>query len=432
MPTRVAMLLLLAVFLPACGSQTDEQGASRTGQAPVERRALQTMVVRQQDVGGLPAGLRVAPESGWTDNRAEAESSLAANDSAVSLAKAGRLTGYVLTYYDPAQAAVRAGRGVDSFTTWVELFATDRAASAYLRKRVAASRARAHTAPARGISFGAVEPFAVPMAADESFGLREPIDADGHRVTRTLIGFRRGRIVAGVMVVRADTVADLHLARRIAGVLDTRIQIGVHGGGGVANGEPAPVSKTGVAPDGQQPTAKRPAGVPDLEPIALGPDDLPPGIPCLPGRYTHTTPPRITYRRSFCPQGRAIGHTRLVSLANEVSVYKLEELAKASMILSSRMALSPEGAKILVANFAATSGLVATNVHSKRVELGDDDVGMLTTFDTKVGRVADFYALAQNGRGVTSLDAIGPAEGFDIDDLAPLLKAVEHRLDELG
>jgi hypothetical protein len=40
-------------------------------------------------------------------------------------------------------------------------------------------------------------------------------------------------------------------------------------------------------------------------------------------------------------------------------------------------------------------------------------------------------SVAQKG-GLTTLDAISPAEGFDHRDLLPLLQAVERRLGRLG
>ena len=427
-PVRIPVAALVCLFLLAgCGGQTAKSVAdTATGAVKESARAhLDTMVVPQEDIGGLPPGLRVSPDSGWKDNRAEAESSIDPGDSAASLGEAGRITGYELAYYDPTRAALRSGRGVDTVVTWVELFSSDSGASAYLRSRIDYARGLAGTSPQRGVRFGAVMPFEVRMA-DEGFGLRESAVYGRTRIFRTLIGFRRGHIVSVALVVRADTGGATADVGRIAGILDTRIQIALHGG--PANGKPVLIPKEGVPLDGRQPTAERPRGAPDLAAIALRPADLPPGIPCEPGRYTHTTPPRITFRRSFCPRGAAVGHTRLAALTSEVSTFESEAVAKISLSLTVRAAMSAQGARALVANYAATSGRVPTHLRRRRLELAGGGIGLLSTFDTKRGRIADFYALAQNGRGVTTLDAIGPAEGFDHRDLVPLLQAVERRL----
>jgi len=47
------------------------------------------------------------------------------------------------------------------------------------------------------------------------------------------------------------------------------------------------------------------------------------------------------------------------------------------------------------------------------------------------GVLAGFSALAQRGRGLATLDAIGLAGGFDHHDLLPPLQTVERRLGQL-
>ena len=431
-PVRIPVgALVCLLLLPACGAHTADPVAATGASGAKEgaRAHLDTMVVPQEDIGGLPLGLRVAPDSGWRDNRVEAKRSVDPSDSLASLADAGRINGYELAYYDPTRAAMRSGSGVDAVMTSVALFSSESTASHYLRNRIHYARGLAGTSPQKGVTFRAVTPFDVRVA-DEGFGLRQSVVFGSDHIFRTLISFRRAHIVAGGMVIRADSGGASVDVERIAGILDSRIQIALHGG--PANGKPVLIPKIGVPLDGQQPTAERPRGAPDLAAIALGPADLAPGIPCEPGRYTHTTPPRITFRRSFCPRGAAVGHTRLVALASEVSVFESEVAAKTSLSLTVQAAMSAQGAKALAANFSGTSGAVAMNLHRRRLELKGGGVGLLTTFDTKAGRVADFYALAQSGRGLTTIDAIGPAEGFDHRDLLPLLQAVERRLGRLG
>ena len=153
---------------------------------------------------------------------------------------------------------------------------------------------------------------------------------------RTLIRFRRGPVVGTAVVVRLDRKSGRHLAERLVGRLDSRIQIGLHGG---SNGAPVPTPEY-VDSSGEpaQDEPVRPAGAPDLAAIALGPGDLPEGIKCNPGEYTRTTPPRITFHRSFCTHGRRVGRTPLLSLTNEVSAFESEEAAEASFTMSARMA----------------------------------------------------------------------------------------------
>jgi hypothetical protein len=418
-----ALTLLLA--LPAC-AQTEEPAAKAASGARDDLAAeLDTMVVPQEIVGGLPLGLRITPDSGRQENRVAAESSLDPNDSADSLRKAGRVTGYELTYYDPTQAALQTRSGMLSFLTSVELFRTEAAAADYVDDRVAYKQGLNGTSPREGVTFRSVTPFDSSVG-ETAYGFRDDVFFGEDHVFRTVIGFRRGRIVATAMVVRADREDAIEDATRIAGQLDARIQQSLMGR---INEEPVLVPKDGVPLDGQQPTTEKPDGSPDLAKVALGPADLPDGIVADAGEYSRTTPPRFTFRRFFSPQGAAIGRTRLVGLRNEVSVLESETAAAAGISMATLRLNSPDAIKTFEANFAATTGLRATNVAIRQVPLEDGAVGFVTTFDTDAGRLVSFTVMAQRGRGAVTLEAFCLADSFDQEDLLPLLDKVGDRLE---
>jgi hypothetical protein len=420
--------LVFLLLLPACGAQTTDSASDvATPEVAVAAKqdlqaGLDSIALPQQYIPGLPLGLRLSDDSGWVGNEAEAEGSFDPDDSAKSLGEAGRITGYQLAYYDPLRAALSSGSGVDGVVTWVELFSSARAASAYLHDRVDYARNLAGTSPREGVSFGAVTPFEFRMLADEAFGQRQTVVYDGDRVFRTVVRFRRGRIVAGGTIVRADSQDAIADMERMAGDLDSRVETALRG---LKNPDPVLIPLEEVP-------LEAPAGVPDLAAIALGPADLPPGIRCEPGRYTHTTPPRITFQRSFCPQDAVVGHTTLTGLTSIVSVFESELAAKTSMNLEVMSLMSPDGIKGFASNYAASTGRIPTHIRSHQLKLEGGGIGLLTTFDTTTGPEVDFYALSQRGRGLTTLDTMGPAEGFDYRDMLPLLKAVERRLSSLG
>jgi hypothetical protein len=421
-----AAALALLFILPACGAQTSDStnGAKPARQNEIRAR-LNTVVVPAWDIGGLPGGLRVTPGSGWVDNRLEARSSYDRADSAASLARAGRVIGYQLVYNDAAETALRSGRGLEAFLTSVELFSSTRAASSSLRGRVAFARRLENRSPQPGIDFGAVRPFAV-KAADEAYGVREAVRFGDNKTFRTLVGFRRGRIVGTAMVVRVDREDGADLAERLVGILDSRIQIALDGG---SNGDPVSIPEYATAPDRRAPEEPvRPAGAPDLAAIALGSADVPPGIKCNPGEYTDTTPPRFSFRRSFCTHGRVVGRTPLISLANEVNVFESEEAAKVSLSMTAQAAATQSARDTFAENFTSTHNVAATNVRSRRLDLGDRAVGILFSFDTKLGSVVDLYALAQAGRGVTTVEAMTSRKAFHREDIVRLLRVVQRRL----
>jgi hypothetical protein len=421
-----AAALALLFLLPACGAQTsDFTSGGEPAQPNQIRTHLNTVVVPAWDVGGLPTGLRVTPDSGWVDNRSEARSSYDPADSAASLARAGRVVGYQLVYNDAAETALRSGAGLQAFLTSVELFSSAKAASASLRGRLAVARGLENTSPQPGVRFGAVKSFTVE-AAEEAYGMREAVRFGEVQTFRTLVRFRRGRIVGTTVVVRLDRKDGADLAERLVGTLDSRVQIALHGG---SNGDPVSIPEYAAASDRTPPKEPvRPAGAPDLAAIALGADDLPSGIKCNPGEYTRTTSPRITFRRSFCTHGRAVGRTHLISLNNEVSAFESEEAAKVSLSLTAQAAATQSARDTFQENFDATHDVAATNVRSRRLDLGEGAVGILFTFDTELGSVVDLYALAQEGRGVTTIEAMAPAKGFRSEDVARLLRIVQRRL----
>ncbi len=380
------------------------------------------------DVGGLPTGLRVTADSGWVDNRREARSSWDRADSAASLARAGRVIGYQLVYDDASETAIRSGVGLQAFVTSVELFSSAKAARTSLRGRLAFAHRLENRSPQPGVHFGAVKPFAV-KAADEAYGVRESVRFGDDQTFRTLVHFRRGRIVGTAMVVRVDAKDGADLAEQLVGTLDSRIQIALHGG---SNGDAVPVPAYAAASDRRAPEEPvKPAGAPDLAAIALGPDDLPSGITCNPGEYTRTTAPRFTFRRSFCTRGRRVGRTPLISLSNEVSAFESEEAAKVSLSLSARAAATQSARNTFAENFNSTHDVAATNVRSSRLDLGDGAVGILFSFDTELGSVVDLYALAQAGRGVTTVEAMTSPKAFHREDVVRLLRIVQRRLGTL-
>jgi hypothetical protein len=425
---RIAALAVVLV-LPACSAQSPEPVAeAQVASHELAVSELDNLVVPDTDIGGLPQGLRVTNDSGWTSNRAEAASSLDPNDSVRSLRRAGRLKGYELIYEDPTEAAIRSGTGTLTVMTWVELFRSEQAASAFLQESQKRARSFAGRSPRQGVTFGAVSAFDVRVA-DGAYGLREVGTFGGDRLYRTLVSFRRGRVLAGSMYVRTDDQDATGEALRLAGVLDARIHQALMGG---LDEEPVQIPKAGVqAGTGQQPAVQPPAGSPDLAALGLSPSDLPPGTASDTGEYTFASPPRFKFRRDFFLQGATIGRSRIVQMVNEVGAFESSTAASASVALTAQGLAAPEATKAFAANLAATGGLQARHLRRHRVKLPHGAVGYVTTFDTDLGRLVDFYAIAHRGRGTTSLEVLAAAKGFRYQDLVPLLQKVERRLGRL-
>jgi hypothetical protein len=114
-----------------------------------------------------------------------------------------------------------------------------------------------------------------------------------------------------------------------------------------------------------------------------------------------------------------------------VSAFDSETAAKASLTISARAAATKDARDTFERNFDSTHNVLAANVRSRRLDLGHGAVGILFSFDTELGSVVDLYAMAQAGRGVTTVEAMGSPKAFHTADIERLLRVVQGRLAEL-
>ncbi len=393
------------------------------------KKNLAIMVVPQEDFGGLPIGLRVTSDSGRANNAEAAKGTLNPRDSGASLTAAGRLDGYQLSYEDPTLAALRSGKGVFAMSTWVDLLRDERSASKYLRE-VTGYWPRAVGKPQPGVHVDTVSTFNVQMVG-ESHGLRVAMRFErdgGARVYRTQVIFRRGRVVAAALIVSADKSDRSEDAKRLAGILDSRISTALNG---KLNAEPVPIPKHGVPVDADVKPTQPPPGQGGVASAALQPADLPAGIAVAKEGYVRTEPPRITYTRTFLPGQVPIGNSHVVELDTYVNVFESDAPATFAYSVSAQALGTDASAREFAANFAATAGLQIKNLHQRKLTLPHGDVGVLSSFDTSAGHLEYFFALMRRGRAYASIDAVGPAERFDYHDLLPVLDKARARLDSL-
>jgi hypothetical protein len=180
------------------------------------------MIVPKQDLGALARGLKLDGDwSGRSDNKKATEDTIDPRDTARSLARAGRVQGYDLTYSARRRPSAL---GVLVVSEGVELFRTEKAASAYLKKQFADFK-RFRGRKLDGVKLAHVEKFDVHVG-DESRGLRLRVVYPSRKVKvfSTLVGFRRGRIVANASVVLRRDLLISGDVERIADALDDRVK----------------------------------------------------------------------------------------------------------------------------------------------------------------------------------------------------------------
>ena len=423
--------LLLAA---ACGGD-DEQKRLQDALARLAPGDLALLVLPAAELEGLAEGLELAEDSGERDNASAAHDSLDPEDTGESLAEAGRIAGYSLTYDNPNFfEALQRGEGLLSVGTSAELWADDDAARKSIDKR-RRDFLRFKGQVVDDVELVEVTEFDVKPIGDQSGGIRYSarLDDGAFDITlhATLVYVRVGRVVLTAVTVRADEEETQAALEAIGGRLATRLR-------GVALGEitvtPVPIDNGSAEPTPDTPGTP-PAGTPDLASAALHSEDLPEGFVVVEERYAD--PPDIEFGRSFDIEGRdqyiAVGSTRVISIQNEIAVYGSVAEASAFMGAVEGILSGASGADLFRALIEEQGEFTVDDVEldSLPLAIGDEGVAIVGTLDAGIARFKMAFLIARVDSAVASLIVTGFAEGFAVDDLVPLLEMVTARLERI-
>ena len=162
--SRGATALICAALLAGCGGAKGPDVTRNVTSADLGR-----MVLSKRALGPLAKRLeKRTGDSGPTGNRSGADDTVDPRDTARTLARAGRVTGFEWVY-----AATRrpAPNGVLGMSIEVELFRTEKAASRYLKKQIHDFE-RFGGRDLEGLKLASVETFDVGDVGDEARGVR--------------------------------------------------------------------------------------------------------------------------------------------------------------------------------------------------------------------------------------------------------------------
>ena len=193
------------------------------------------MVLPKSAFGTQAAALRINPVSGFLSNAKAANRDLDPRMTTVSLARAGRLSGYARTFrgtLSQFESAIEAGGGLLVLGSDVDLFRDDRGAEGQLRRSsndfraLVGKRLKGGATLVRGASFSPAK------IGDAATGRRFKVRIKGVSIYITQVGFRHGNLLAGVFEERADPrnldAEMISFARaldnRITGVLSGRMR----------------------------------------------------------------------------------------------------------------------------------------------------------------------------------------------------------------
>jgi hypothetical protein len=247
-------------------------------------------------------------------------------------------------------------------------------------------------------------------------------------VRGTVVSFRKERLLGSVVLVRSDGRAMRAAAESNARELDRRIA-GVLAG--TITGKPVAIPKAPATNGTPVPTTP-PEGAPDIRPAALAPADFVHGAPITAQRYpTPDSDAVVALEREFGVGSLLIGKSRLISLENDVTLYKTAIDASTFFAAITAIYKSPGAGALLSRGLRQSdpsfkaSTLVVGGVRS--LSLGNESTIATASFDSQLGKISTIFAFVRVGRVVSALIATGPAARMHDADVVTLLGRAAKR-----
>jgi hypothetical protein len=363
--------------------------------------------------------LRHNEDSGAVSQAEAADATVDPDDTPDDLVRAGRRGGYAVSYDDPQFAAFTRRKGLLGVNFSVDLFRDQYAAAKYLRKLTTDyqdlrgqvidddSGARLFTA----------RRFAVKAVGHQAIGFEYAAGIGRVRAYSAYIAFRRGPVVAGVQIGRADKRYRRAHALKLARAFDRRIQ-------SVLGGE-APDTEDLVV------KAKPRSSLSRLAAMALQPTDVGKGVTVADNRKVQRDNTEASFARQFDLNEIyvRVGRSFVTRLVSEVDLYETQGDAT----LSLRLLSGKEGRRILtraiVDGFSEKAGLKPPGFRLEQLPRTLASAqGYSVTFDGDVGRVEGVFYFVRVGRGITAVSAFGLERQMRATDILRLASRAKTRL----
>jgi hypothetical protein len=197
-------LVLLAVMI-ACGGGEEDLTARE-----ISDDELAAMVLPQETLGPQYAQFTPDEDSGFESNEETSEGDFDPKDEAEDVRRFGRVNGYAQSYLasdaEPEEG-VSQGEEALLISTNVILFQNAAGAAGNLKDGVGDARRQMGKTSEGGLTLEDAKVFKVEDIGDEAAGLalRASAESDqGITLYSTLVGFRRGRLIGVVQVIRLD------------------------------------------------------------------------------------------------------------------------------------------------------------------------------------------------------------------------------------
>lgn len=427
---RTTLLPLLAALVLVCAAAAcrDPDGVGEQV-AELGPDDLNVLVLPLDELGNIADGFEIDPGSGPLDNEAAAASSVTPDVTAHDLAALGRVSGYELTYVNPAPVS---SQSVLDITTGATLWQDDEAAAESLQRFFEDTRAQEGTEIGGG-RLQRVSRFDVDELGDESAGIIVEYEFPNVGFAYgTLVHTQLGRLtlVSGIVSLGssyeddADRIARRHLEwveQVLSGELE-REPVAIPD----PPPNPTPTSEPRVVPplDGE--------ALPD---VALHADDLPDALSVV-GEYLDPAGAGIAdFTREFeaTEESARIGSSRVVNVQNNIIVFAEEEAA-AAFVDSVANLLGGESGADFLRGYLAGEDIVATELTTARHELalGDETAVVIAQAQTDVADFVLAYVLTRTANIVSAFIVVADSTGFQLDDISTLAETVLTRITSFG
>ena len=357
-------------------------------------------------------------ESGVVDNARSAADTSDPTDTGKSLALAGRVTGFSVTFAN-LRLLSTPGKLV-YVSSSVDLYRDARSASVGLVRSLQQAVA---DDPSVGFKVLASERFVAPGLGDAAVGVRVKAKFGAAQLWVTGVEVQHGPLLASVGVMRTDAAPANATAIALARALFTRVE-------GVLAGEvkAPPASLPGVNETGRRPVAPGAS----IAGAALTSADVG-GAAITRGEYVSGQTAVAAYVREF--DSAKVGRSRLMTVENDVSLLSSES-GSAAMLAGIRGVLDPRGTalkELLRRQFARSNGVKldsVTVVRQRALSLpsgeGYEVVARLTTL---FGRFEQAWVFVSSGRlfGTLYLTS-SPGASLDEADVTRLGTTLARRM----
>jgi hypothetical protein len=384
-------------------------GAGSAEAAPAD--PLAPLVVPRAQLGKLAEGLEVELLSGTTTNARAADDSFDPSDTADTVTKAGRVSGYTLVYGDVGFTALRKRSGLIDVGTSLDFFRSAPKASAYELKSLQDLR-RVQGKNLQGVVVERASAFPAQGLGPRAVGLRIVQRVGKRRIYSTFVDFQIDKVLCEALINRADkknvNAQALAIARKLAGRIIAYAQ-------GTLKATPVPLPR----PLG---TAKPGPKAPDLSAMVPTAEDMKGKA----GVFQETFAPDDLAIASYIREFRFGPNSGLFQLRTTAALERSRREAAGRVLVLRSVFTGPEAAAT-IAQVVGGSGPAKLD-GIRRPGLGEESFAASATFTSQGRKLRAIVLYERRDRILGSIVLVGTAKKLTLAGALPYAKALDRRI----